>query len=112
MKALKRSGGYALLFVLSLIPAIIALTLDATANQVGMLYVGTIIWSTLLWRGVRLEGVPRYIALGLFSLIPAVVGLTYSLSAGQVIQILLVSIAWVAGLWGTIYFIEQNEALI
>jgi len=112
VKALNRSGGYALLFVLSLIPAVIAYTLDATANQVGMVYVGTIIWCTFLWRGVHLDGIPRYIALSLFALVPAGIGIAYNIGTGQIIQIALISIAWVGAFWGTIFFIEKNEALI
>jgi hypothetical protein len=112
VKALKRSGGYALLFLLSLVPSVIAYSFDATANQVGMVYVGAIIWCTLLWRGVRMDGVPRYVALGIFALIPAAIGISYGLGAGHIIQLLLLSVAWVAAFWGIIFFIEQNEALI
>lgn len=49
MKILKRIGGYLLLFILSLVPAGIAFRYEAGANEIGMIYLGTIIWAILFW---------------------------------------------------------------
>ena len=112
MKVLKRFGGYTLLFVLSLIPSVIAYVYDASANQVGMIYVASIIWCGLLWRGIHIKGTLSYVVLGILALIPAGIGIAYSIETGLIIQILLVSLAWVAAFWGTIMLIEKNEDLV
>ncbi|MCK4772802.1 MAG: hypothetical protein KAT18_07765 [Candidatus Latescibacteria bacterium] len=54
MKMLKRIGGYLLLFILSLVPAGIALRYEAGANEIGMIYLGTIIWAILFWFALRI----------------------------------------------------------
>lgn len=112
MKALKRFGGYTLLFVLSLVPSVIAYAYDATANQVGMIYVGSIILCALLWRCGHVQGNLRYILLGILALIPAVIGFAYNIGTGLIVQVLLVSLAWVALFWATIVLIEKNESMI
>ncbi|MFC1499877.1 hypothetical protein ACFL6T_02515 [Candidatus Zixiibacteriota bacterium] len=112
MKALKRFGGYTLLFVLSLVPSVIAYVYDASANQVGMIYVASIIWCACLWAGMHIKGNLSYILLGLLALIPAGIGYAYGIATGLIIQILLVSLAWVGAFWGTITLIEMNENLI
>ena len=112
MKALKRFGGYTLLFVLSLVPSVIAYVYDATANQVGMIYVGSVILCALLWRCGHVNGNLRYVLLGILGLIPAVIGFAYNIGTGLIIQVLLVSLAWVALFWATIVLIEKNESRI
>lgn len=54
MKMLKRIGGYLLLFILSLFPAGIAFRYEAGANEIGMIYLGTIIWAILFWFSLRI----------------------------------------------------------
>lgn len=54
MKSLKRIGGYILLFILSLVPAGIAYIYKAEPNEIGMIYLGTLIWATCLWGGIHL----------------------------------------------------------
>lgn len=53
MKQLNRIIGYALLFILSLVPALIAYWQGAGANEIGLIYVGTIIWTGLLWFAIH-----------------------------------------------------------
>jgi len=112
VKVLKRFGGYTLLFILSLVPSVIAYVYDASANQVGMIYVASIIWCALLWRGLHVKGTLSYVLLGILALIPAGIGFAYSIATGLIIQILLVSLAWVGAFWGIITLIEKNEELI
>ncbi|MFC1628110.1 hypothetical protein ACFL3H_03220 [Gemmatimonadota bacterium] len=112
MKALKRFGGYTLLFILSLVPSVIAYGYHASANQVGMIYVASIIWCALLWGGMHIKGTLRYVLLGVLALIPAGIGFAYSIESSLIIQILLVSLAWVGAFWGIIILIEKNENLI
>lgn len=54
MKMLKRIGGYLLLFILSLVPAGIAFRYEAGANEIGMIYLGTLIWAILFWFALRI----------------------------------------------------------
>ncbi len=54
MKKLNQIGGYLLLFILSLVPAGIALRYEAGLNEIGMIYLGTLIWATLAWGALRL----------------------------------------------------------
>ena len=49
----KRIIGYAILFLLSLAPAAVAFLYHAGANEVGMIYVGTLIWAVLAWLALR-----------------------------------------------------------
>ncbi|MFO7767445.1 MAG: hypothetical protein R6W82_00555 [bacterium] len=49
MNLVMRFAGYFLLFVLALVPSFIGMQLDATANQVGMIYVGTLAFATMGW---------------------------------------------------------------
>jgi len=51
---LKRIGGYLLLFILSLVPAGIAFRYEAGANEIGMIYLGTLIWAILFWFALRI----------------------------------------------------------
>ena len=50
----KRIIGYSILFLLSLVPAAVAFVYDAGANEVGMIYVGTLIWAVIAWLALRL----------------------------------------------------------
>jgi hypothetical protein len=52
--AIKRIVGYILLFLLSLVPACVAYVYEAGANEVGMIYVGTLIWASIAWFALRL----------------------------------------------------------
>ena len=54
MTTFKRIVGYSLLFILSLVPAGVAYIYDAGANEVGMIYVGTLIWASIAWLALRL----------------------------------------------------------
>ena len=54
MKILKKIGGYLLLFILSLVPAGIAYQYEAGANEIGMIYLGTLIWAVLFWGALRI----------------------------------------------------------
>jgi len=54
VKILKKVGGYVLLFVLSLVPAVIAFLYEAGANEIGLIYLGTIIWAVLFWGALRI----------------------------------------------------------
>ncbi len=54
MKILKKIGGYLLLFILSLVPAVIAYRYEAGANEIGMIYLGTIVWASLFWGALRI----------------------------------------------------------
>ncbi len=54
MTMIKRIAGYSILFLLSLMPALVAYIYDAGANEVGMIYVGTVIWASLAWLALRL----------------------------------------------------------
>ena len=54
MTAFKRYLGYALLFLLSLVPGAVAYMYGAGANEVGMIYVGTLIWASIAWFALRL----------------------------------------------------------
>ena len=54
MKILKKIGGYSLLFILSLVPAVIAFLYEAGANEIGMIYLGTVIWAILFWSALRI----------------------------------------------------------
>ena len=54
MKQLKKVGGYVLLFILSLVPAVIAYQLEAGANEIGLIYLGTVIWAILFWGALRI----------------------------------------------------------
>jgi hypothetical protein len=49
----KRILGYSMLFLLSLAPAAVAFLYDAGANEVGMIYVGTLVWAVLAWLALR-----------------------------------------------------------
>lgn len=54
MKILKKVGGYVLLFMLSLVPAVIAFKYEAGANEIGLIYLGTVIWAILFWGALRI----------------------------------------------------------
>jgi len=54
VKILKRIGGYLALFILSLVPAGIALRYEAGPNEIGLIYLGTLIWAILAWGALRL----------------------------------------------------------
>ena len=54
MTMFKRIAGYVILFILALVPALVAYMYDAGANEVGMIYVGTVIWSAIAWFALRL----------------------------------------------------------
>jgi len=54
VKNLKKVGGYVLLFILSLVPAVIAYQYEAGANEIGIIYLGTIIWAILFWGALRI----------------------------------------------------------
>ena len=54
MKNIKKVGGYVLLFILSLVPAVIAYQFEAGANEIGLIYLGTIIWAILFWGALRI----------------------------------------------------------
>ena len=54
MKILKKVGGYVLLFMLSLVPAVIAFQYEAGANEIGLIYLGTVIWAILFWGALRI----------------------------------------------------------
>ncbi len=54
MKIFKKVGGYVLLFLLSLVPAVVAYQYEAGANEIGLIYLGTIIWAILFWGAIHI----------------------------------------------------------
>ena len=54
MRSVKRIVGYVILFILSLVPALVGYMYEAGANEIGMMYVGTLIWASIAWFALRL----------------------------------------------------------
>ncbi len=50
---LNRVVGYSMLFILSLVPAVVAYLQDAGANEIGLIYVGTLIWVAAFWFAIN-----------------------------------------------------------
>jgi len=54
VRSVKRIVGYVILFLLSLVPAFIAYMYEGGANEIGIMYVGTLIWASIAWFALRL----------------------------------------------------------
>jgi hypothetical protein len=54
VRSFKRIAGYAILFILSLVPAAVGYMYEANANQIGLMYVGTLAWASIAWVALRM----------------------------------------------------------
>ncbi|GEM_PF-2212467 len=109
MKALKRFIGYLLFFVISLVPALIAYFLDAGSNEVGLIYLGTLLWASLVWGAIHARGVWRYILFVILAALPAASGLLYDAPTNTMIQLYFAALVWIFAFWGLYELIARNE---
>lgn len=119
MNALKQLVGYILLLLLAFVPAIIGYWFEAGSNELGMLYVGSLIWITLLWFFYRKSegtGVLRMVGilvLVVLTFVPALVGYTlYGAETTLSIILLGITIGWMVLAWLGLRVIESAEAYI
>jgi len=110
VRALKRFIGYLLFFVISLVPALIAYFLDAGSNEVGLIYLGTILWATMVWGAVHARGILRYVLFVLLAALPMAAGIVYAAPTGTLVQLYFVALAWVFAFWGLFELISRNES--
>ena len=119
MNALKQLAGYILLLLLAFVPAIIGYWFEAGSNELGMLYVGSLIWITLLWFFYRKSegtGILRIIGivfLVLLTFVPAVVANTlYGAEMTLALILLVITLAWMALAWLGLRIVESAEAYL
>jgi hypothetical protein len=116
VNTLRQLAGYLLLLVLAFVPAIIGYYLEAGSNEMGMIYIGSLIWVTLLWffyRKIENHPILGWFFLVLLTFVPAVV--TYTLYGADMTfsAILLgISIGWMVISWLGLRLVESGEAYL
>ncbi len=109
MKALIRFIGYILFFILSLVPAGLAYLLDAGGNEVGLIYLGTLLWASLIWGAIHTRGVIRYLLFVLLAALPAGAGYLYHAPTAVLIQLYAAALLWTFAFWGLYELITRHE---
>ncbi len=119
MNALKQLAGYILLLLLAFVPAIIGYWFEAGSNELGMLYVGSLIWITLLWffyrksEGVGTLRVIGIVFLVLLTFLPALIGNTiYGADMTLTVILLAITVGWMVLAWLGLRVIESAEAYL
>ena len=116
MNTLKQLVGYLLLLILAFVPAIIGYYCEAGSNEMGLIYIGSLMWVTLLWffyRKAETSPILGGIFLFLLTFVPAVVAYTlYGADTTTAVILLLISIAWMVVSWFSLRLVESGEAYI
>ena len=113
MKVARRYGGFLLLTLIAFIPAYFAYRVGASANEVGMFYVGTLIWSLLGWNAYSYSRAGRtalaVILLLLALLSPIGAAYYYTAPAGDMILYGCFTILYLGLGWLALRLIESTE---
>jgi len=116
VNTLKQLAGYLLLLLLAFVPAIIGYYFEAGSNEIGLMYIGSLVWVTLLWffyRKAETSPILGGIFLFLLTFVPAVVAYTlYSADTTTSLILLGISIVWMVISWFGLRLVESGEAYI
>jgi len=108
-----RFVGYLILFILALVPAFFGLQLGATANQVGMIYVGTLVFATLGWAANTMfkEEKPAraWITLVIALIFAGLATWYYGAEPVQIVLYVLGGALWLFLGWLSVRLVEANE---
>ena len=116
MNALRQLAGYLLLLILAFVPAIIGYYFEAGSNEMGMIYIGSLVWITLLWffyRKVENHPILGGFFLLVLTFVPAVVAYTlYGADSTIAAALLGISIGWMFISWLGLRLVESGEAYL
>lgn len=113
MNVVIRFVGYLILFILALVPSFIGLQLRATANQVGMIYVGTLAFATLGWMANTMfkeeKPVRAWITLAFALVFAGFATWYYGAEPVQIALYVVAGAVWLILGWLSVRLVEANE---
>ncbi len=116
MNLAMRFVGYLILFILALVPSFVGLQMSVTANQVGMIYVGTLAFASMGWAAYVMfkEEKPTraWIMLVVAFIFAGVATWYYGAEPVQIVIYIVACAAWLAAGWLSVRLVEANEPAV